>query len=265
MKKIFSIVLTGVLAAGAVIAVPGAASAAPAKFSLPKACAAKSVTVKEMKQDRKNGWDRYDLKQVDVHPTKGKEWVFTTTCNAGDWGADDVLVVANSKGKIIKSKVFTGAVVDVKSASKKSGISLLVGDFYKTKGDVTGVNYWRSATYKWNTKSKKFTYKKSAVPTWVKSVAKATEQAHDGKSVTALKGSKANLTKFSSHTRAMNSEGGLIIACDPYVAKRTECIVLSNLPDPAFEAFDFSFKKSGSKYKISKVGQLFITADITAP
>lgn len=256
MKKLFAYVLSGVLAASAVVATPVAASAAPSKFALPKACAAKSITTKEMKQDRDHGWDAYDLKRADVHPAKGKEWVFTTTCNAGDWGADDVLVIANSKGKVLKSKIFKGGVVDVKSASKKSGVKLLVNEIRTTKGDVIGVGYWRDATYKWNTKSKKFTYKKASVPSWVKNVGKAVEQAHDGKKLTGLTGSTSMVKKFRSHTQKLTDTVGLFVDCEPYATKRTNCVVIGNVPAPALEVFEFSFKKSGSKHKISKVGKL---------
>lgn len=251
MRKLLACAIAGTLAAGSIIAAPLAAQAAPSSFQLPKSCDVKTITVKDLKQLAVEGFDSYDVKRADVHTSKGKEYVFSTLCSITEDSVSEVLVVANSKGKIIKSKIFKNTAVDVRSASKATGVRLYVDKVYSKSAKVS-VGYSAEATYKWNKKSKKFVYKVAATPSWVKAVNNAVVAAEKGKKVTSLK-SASTLTK---RVQALDSKLPLLVLCDIYKSSKTSCTVMSTERLPDFQYFDFNFKKSGKTFKVTKTGKV---------
>lgn len=252
MKKIVSIALAGVLAVGTVLTAPLAAQAAPT-FKLPSYCDASSITTAAMKADAKEGYDAYDLKIADVHPNSGREYVFTTYCSTTDSGFSEVLIVANSKGNILKDKQFKDRYIDVVSASATGGIKIDVDQTYGAT-DFHAVSFVNSGVMKWSTKGKKYTYKAAAVPTWVKDVDKAVVSSASGQYLAGLTGSQTGRAKFKSKVKGLSADYGLYTFCDKYATSRTTCSTVSYDLDPIVRLFEFDFKKSGSKHYITRVG-----------
>ena len=252
MKKIVSIALAGVLALGTAIAAPVAAQAAPT-FKLPSYCDASSITTAAMKKDEQQGYDVYDLKIADVHPNSGREYVFTTYCATTKSGFSEVLIVANSKGNILKDKQFKNREINVVSASSTSGIKIDVDQTFGSTGfhEVAFVN---SGVMKWSTSGKKYTYKAATVPTWVKDVDKAVVSSASGQYLAGLTGSQTGRAKFKTKVKGLSADFGLYTFCDKYVSSRTTCGTASYDLAPIVRMFEFDFKKSGSKHYITRVG-----------
>lgn len=253
MKRIFTVLTSLALAAGASLVAAPAANAAPTSFGLPAKCGG-SVTRAELKAAA--AYDTYDLKYVDVHPNKGKEYVFTTLCTAGDWGAEHVVAVTNAKGKLLAAKTVVAGTLDVKSASKKKGVKLTTTPVHYSSTKKVGTWFDSTATFKYSAKAAKFKYTKATRPSWVAKVATFTEKADQGKTSTALGGSKALKSKYMKNVKTLNSEGQIFVACEKASGTKLNCELMANQSQPVFESFEFSLKKSGKKWNITKVSKI---------
>ncbi len=244
MKKIMSLVITGVLAAATVVAAPVAAQAAPKSFDLPKNC--ESFYGKK-KIPAKNAF----AQQADVHPNKGKEYVYTVGCLNQDYSVTDRVVVTNSKGKVLTSAVIgknTFSVVS--SATKKSGIKL--STFQGYKGNTS---YERVDTAKVNAKSKKIKVTKGKTPGYVKPTHNLGAQLATGKKITAVKGSKADLKKLSNFGKTYKKAAAKdrFISCIQTKSATKGICGITYVKGSKEYYTSFEIAKSGKNYKVSKV------------
>ncbi len=243
MKKITSLVITGVLAAATVVAAPVAAQAAPKSFDLPKNCSSiyggKKLTAKEAQ-----------AKQGNVHPNKGKEYVYSVHCFNEDYTTTNHLVVANSKGKLLSSSVIGKDVFSgVLSVSKKGVVEL--GTLLQYKGNTSE---YRTMTATWNKKSKKLKINKGKTAGYVKAVHNLGSQLAKGKKATAVTGSKANLKKINNFGKKYKKAKANVraISCAEITSKKGACS-LTYLKGSKVYGLTFEVSKSGKKYKVSKL------------
>lgn len=256
MKTKLVSVLSGVACVSVlVVCVPVAANAAPESFSLPAECFEQKVTLADLKKrgTAKEPWTVNDLKRVDIHPQKGKEYVFTTVCRAGDFGTNSVLIVAGANGKRIKSTVFNSQAV-VKSASKTKGIKLAVNRRYSTK-TIDDIYYTVSARYTWNTKAGKFVYKQSKRPKWVKPIATAVFSAQKSSVIKGLAG-KASVKKVFNKRLDYLAAGGWPVSVDCKAKGVGASCTVFNSGGAVNEKFTFKVTKAGKGFKLAAVGKL---------
>ncbi len=246
MKKIMSLVITGVLAAATVVAAPVAAQAAPKNLDLPSKCTTYGGVTKKI------SFKEASAKQADVHPNKGKEYVYVASCLGSNGVWTERLVITNSKGKALTTAVVGKDTISfVSSASKKSGIKLQVADAYQKH---TG--YLRVDSAKVNSKTKKIKITKGKVPGYVKPAHNLSTQLAKGKKVTAVSGSKANVKKLSNFGKAYKKAkaSDRFAYCTPAAkSSKNGVCTLSYFKGSKIHNASFDIAKSGKKYKVSKV------------
>jgi hypothetical protein len=188
------------------------------------------------------------VKPADLHPRSGTEYAYVLNCTDGrSKKPRPVVVIASASGKALAADVLTGADhAELKSVSTSGGIKIRVFDQYKK------VSYDRPYVIKWNAKAKNTVVTKEAIPGYVKTTHSLSAQMKANAKITAVTGSKANLSKLKAHGKKFAAAKQQNVYCD-YVSKtKGKCAVVFYKGNKGHYAL-FNLTKSGSKYKATSV------------